>query len=326
MSETPPHGLHLYNAVLANDWSGHRIDPWPPKVKDEPIKWLTSFHYYRNADYDKIVDGITPAPMIFADSGAFSAHTQGASVSVTEYAEWLLRWKHHFAVYVTLDVIRDPEATAENQHILEDMGLAPIPVFHTGSPFEVLDGLAERYPYVALGGMVGVPGPVAMKWAAECFRRTKHTGVQFHGFGQTRRDVMGNLPWYSVDSSSWGKGHRFGTVETWVGNRLVNVPVGKQIRDSATRAAIREAGIDPRNIEDRSRYHRSHAIRVSSYGWRCYEHALRARWGPINLRDTHTHRSEPVPGGYRLDKPGLHLHLADAGSHHLVHTADHLTR
>jgi hypothetical protein len=234
----------------------------------------------------EIVDECPGDVMIFADSGAFSAHTQGSPVNINDYAQWLNTWRHLITVYVNLDVIRDPAATAANQRILERKGLAPVPVFHTGVPWRVFDDLCANYPYVALGGMVGTSTNQAVRWAGTCFKRAEGTGTVFHGFGQTRREVIESLPWYSVDSTTWGDGQRYGQVAVWDNNRLLYVAVGDPASVYRYARQLRAAGVPPDLIADRSKYHRRYAIRAASFAWRRYEAWLRARHGPIHQMST----------------------------------------
>lgn len=274
---------------------------------DQPAKFLLSYHYFKKMDLDELVDGMNAKPMLFADSGAYSAWTQGVEVKVKEYAEWLKRWQHLLSVYVNLDVIRDVDATASNQRLLEREGLAPIPVFHTGSDMSVLDDLAKTYPYIALGGMVGSSGAACLRWSAACMKRTQDQGTVFHGFGQTRKALIESLPWYSVDSSSWGSGHRFGAVDLWNGRSWTKVRVGNAKSVYAEAAAIRKLGVDPVCLADRGRYHQKYAIRVSAQSWHAYEAHLRRRHGAIPCKDRPN---------------GLHLYLVDGAKDNLQQAAN----
>lgn len=277
----------------------------------QPAKFLLSYHYFKSMDLDELVSGMHAKPMVFADSGAYSAFTQGADVNINDYAAWLRRWSHIITTYVNLDVIRNPLATERNQQALERMGLRPIPVFHTGSDMRTLDKLAKRYPYIALGGMVGANGKACLRWAAECMRRTRHLGTAFHGFGQTRKDVISLLPWYSVDSSSWGGGHRYGSLDVWTGRKFEKVRIGDAASVYKHAATIRGYGVDPACLADRGRYHQRYAIAVSAQSWHAYEQTLRRKHGAIKCQD-------------RAD--GLHVYLVDGAKQHLVLAANSLAK
>lgn len=175
------------------------------------LRVLLSYHYYKNVDLDAVFQKHfdEPYPEVFADSGAYSAFTQAQHIDWRDYAKWLKRWSHLFSAAANLDVIGDADATRRNQEKLERAGLKPLPVFHTGEDWSYLDYYLDRYSYIALGGMVPYmcsPKKI-MPWIIQCFKRAKGKAV-FHGFGATSWAVIRDLPWYSVDSSSWGKGFR----------------------------------------------------------------------------------------------------------------------
>lgn len=185
---------------------------------DPPLLgFLFSYHYCRRVDMAGLLDPLEPAPPLFADSGAFSAHTLGATVTVKEYAGWLEQWATLFPHYANLDVLDDHKATARNQKALERRGLTPIPVFHGGEPWKVLEGMVEQYEYVALGGMASGSvsrGAKLIGWLDRCFTLAEGRAV-LHGFGMTKWDLIRRFPWRSVDSSSIGSGYRYGTVKTY---------------------------------------------------------------------------------------------------------------
>jgi len=258
------------------------------EASTEPVKILCSFHFFRKINFDALIGNFPVKPMIFADSGAFSAASQGVPVGVDEYASWLHRWKHHFCVYSNLDVIRNPEASARNQRILEKEGLEPIPVFHTGSDFIHLDRLAEDYAYIALGGMVGQSRSACLKWAATCMKRTEHQGTKFHGFGMTSKDVIEALPWFSVDSSSWVAGAKFGRMMIYDGREWHQAKIGNEREIARVSSMIRSYGFDPAQFRTQARYkatagHINISI-IAALSWIRYEKVLQTRMKQGSIR------------------------------------------
>ena len=212
---------------------------------------LLSFHYYGTDDLAELTGLFPTRPTVFADSGGFSAHNIGADVSLDVYAEWCARWTDAGVLdcYANLDVIGDAEATWQNQQRMEAEGLAPLPVFHGGEPWEYLDRYLAAYPYVCLGGMVASSKTAVVRWLVECHRRARAAGVVLHGFGQTDRSIVRQVPFYTVDSSSWGYGHRFGWVFLWDARttQLVSVRVGTPDVHTQGRL-LRAAGLDPAQL------------------------------------------------------------------------------
>lgn len=215
------------------------------------ISALISYYYWKKADFDALFAGFKSKPTIFADSGAFSAKTLGATISLADYAAWIKRWAHIFEHYATLDVIGDWKATDENQKRLEgDYGLRPVPAFHWGSPMAELDRLCDRYDYVALGAIARLPKRTSMPWLAECFR-IGGKRVGFHGFAATSFDLMRSFPWRSVDSSSWVVPQKFGSLELFDGTKTRRVKFGSNatnadsmfLRAARTQSLLNRNGI-----------------------------------------------------------------------------------
>lgn len=278
---------------------------------DQPIKTLCSFHYFRNFDMEQAWKDLTTPegpPLIMADSGAFSAMTLGTEVSIPAYAAWLKQWMPYLqGGYATLDVIGDAVGTDRNTREIEEVhGLSPIPVVHVGAPMSTVGQLCERYPYVAVGGMVGKKGPELERWIVSTFVEAQRWGTLLHGFGQTRQTMIAKLPWYSVDSSSWGKGHRWGKIAWWNASKSkLEEQLQRQPVPPAAAQQFRAAGVPIEVINGRGDYHWAYMPRASAWGWWQLEVYLRRRHGPI--------ATERAPER----TPGLHLYLVDSDPTHL---------
>ncbi len=316
------------------------------------LRILLSYWYYKDTDLDALFAKYfeEPYPDVFADSGAYSAATQGAQITTRDYAAWVKRWRHLFAVYSNLDCIGDPDGTQRNQSELEDMGISPLPVFHVSSKLEYarLEQLCNQYPYIALGGMVPymkTPQRL-MPHLVKCFKIAAGRSV-FHGFGCTSWTILKALPWYSVDSSSWGSGFRFGQVPVFdagVG-KFVDLKLGDReawLNNSHTVTAL---GFNAQDFADRSRVTRANVCAISALSYMKSEQWLRQRHGDVvipgdpgacaglrtHLADANPQRfSDALQGaaGRRLHladtsngvnygdaQAGLRLHLADARGH-----------
>lgn len=181
---------------------------------------LVSYHFHRDTDLEELRARLGGDVDFFADSGAYSAANSGATINLADYAAWLRHWDPLLTVQSTLDVIGDPAATAANTEALQELGCAPLPVFHVGTPWYVLERLCADHPYVALGGMArlavgGAKQKMLMPWLIKCFRIARGHGTVFHGFGLTSPRIVQQLPFYSVDSSGYTFGQRFGMVYLW---------------------------------------------------------------------------------------------------------------
>jgi len=256
---------------------------------------------------------------VFADSGAYSAMTQGAAISCNEYIEWCHKWRKYFVAIANLDVIGNAEATLVNQQEMEAAGIPAIPVYHAGEPWHFFESYCRDYPYVALGGTAGMTTSKLFPWHIKCFKHVRDAGLdtKFHAFGMTSLKIMLGLPWYSVDSSSWGSGYRFGTL------RLFDPRINKMCavllwdRASVMRHAglIQRYGCDPLALLDKEEYHWTTAARLSAASWREVEAYCRRVWGPIPLK------AALFSNGDQQD--GMNIYLAGTATPVLEQTMPH---
>jgi hypothetical protein len=268
------------------------------------LRILLSYHYYRDVDLFDLFGKYfqKPWPDVFLDSGAYSAESQGAVIDIGAYAEWV---KHHASIasaYANLDVIGDAVGTERNQRELERRGLRPLPVFHTGEPWSVLERLCDEYPYVALGGMVGKAKQRAQlqAWIAKAFGVAGDRTV-FHGFGLTVWDLMCAFRWYSVDSSSWGSGFRFGTVQLFDDNAGKFVKVDLRDKQGAWRhrKLIESYGFAPSDLAIEGQYDRAAICAMSAMAYMRADAYLRQVHGEVVIPGQGSFRgnegvSEPI--------------------------------
>lgn len=154
---------------------------------------------------------------IFIDSGAFSCKKKGKSINLDDYITTLKQHEDKLTVYANLDVIGDWKATWENQRIMEEAGLKPLPVHHMEDPMECLHRCME-YEYFALGGMAGGSFVQRETYFNKCWDiicdKDGLPKRKVHGFGMASPYFVYRFPWYSTDSQSWVAFGRFGMVLT----------------------------------------------------------------------------------------------------------------
>jgi hypothetical protein len=245
---------------------------------------LISYHYFRKVDLGTWLakNFRKPYPAVFADSGAYSAATQGVPIDVSEYSDWLQSNAQHTTVYANLDVIGDASATWRNQKTLERAGLSPLPVYHTGEDWSFLQRYQADYEYIALGGQVGWSAKKLLPWLVRCFKQAKPT-TRFHGFGMTTWSVLMALPFYSVDSTSWGAGFLYGRVPLFDSKRqrFDAVQLGNHSDVYRVARLIRSHGHNPIVFADRKQFKVRYAAEVSAIAYMKAEQYLRRRHGPI---------------------------------------------
>lgn len=251
------------------------------------LRFLLSFYYLQQESVLKDMLAVQTEARehdLFLDSGAFSAMTMGEHISLKKYARFLLTYKNYFTTYANLDVIRDAEKTRDHQIRLEkEYGLAPLPIFHVNEEWRYLDSYLERYRYIGLG-VAGSPHQSYLPWLVKCFQIAGKRAV-FHGFGITTWEVLQAFPWYSVDSSSWGAGVRYGRVPIFDEEHhcFQVVRLGDAKSCYAQAELLRTYGYTPEEFADRAKNdsHRVRALSLVSY--KLAEMYLTKRWGEVSI-------------------------------------------
>lgn len=220
-----------------------------------PFDALVSFHYFRTETAMRKVTDHGRLRLI-ADSGAFSAFTQGATVDLAEYAEWAKQWRSHLFWIAALDVLGDPQATWNNWHtLLNRHALPTVPTLHIGGDVSWLDRYAaEGVDFVGLGGMVGIPADQQLRWLVHVLRyaRDRHPGMRFHAWGMTKFDTLAKLPVFSADSSGpLGAAYRFGQMQLWDSRRrrIVGFRLDARAPYRHTRLLMDQYGVVPAQVE-----------------------------------------------------------------------------
>jgi len=155
---------------------------------------------------------------VFLDSGAFSMKNKEPQ-NINEYCEFIKNTG--IEIYSVLDVIGSAQKTYENQVYMEKNGLFPIPCYHLGTDIEYLyKYLDKKYNYISIGGMVhnaNLDAGLRYIWAIIYKERPN---IKVHGFGLTSIQRMGCYPWFSIDSSTYLAGVRYGKLELFNGKDI----------------------------------------------------------------------------------------------------------
>lgn len=214
------------------------------------VDFLLSYHYAHNNE-NLLHAAIAPGMHTICDSGAFSAASTGATITLREYATWLREWGHRFLWCASLDVIGDPQASYENWAALHDRwGLTTVPTVHFGTDPSWLNIYHQRgATLIGLGGMVGKPVSKLRPWLVACFQTGRRLpGVGFHGWGFAHAATLAALPFYSVDSSGpIASSYRFGQLTLFDTQQHRNVVVGLNGRAAWRHADLLrdQYGVDP---------------------------------------------------------------------------------
>ena len=198
-----------------------------------------SFYILRKRNkFECLVEGRNLIETIIIDSGAHTFFTEmgGGQLSATHrekknklretpdqywesYKEWLLKFDPLIDYFVELDIgeIVGKEKVLKWREELKSLGLFHkcITVYHPAYVTEeeymqLLEQSASKY--VGLEGIRGkrskmLPYKKLVKMAYD-------RGVKVHGFAMIKKDILHEVPFYSVDSSSWLSSVNYGFAYT----------------------------------------------------------------------------------------------------------------
>ena len=151
------------------------------------------------------------------DSGAFTAYNSGKEIKLDDYCRFIESLPFEPTGYFMLDVIGNPSATMKNYEIMLKRGFNPIPVFTRGEDFSVLEEFYRTSDYVALGGLVGGKKNKKLYFIQKSLKIANNRKMHLLGF--TSYKYVRRFKPYSVDSSSWTSGTRFGSVSIFKRNK-----------------------------------------------------------------------------------------------------------
>jgi hypothetical protein len=285
---------------------------------------LASYWSFKRIDMHELVTrfgGIEKCD-VFADSGAFSAHTLGAVIDIDAYSDWLVANADVINFAAGLDVIFDGAATRRNMrrmHRRVGDTVKLVPTFHVGSPWADLRAMVKEYDFIALGGAVAFGNRMRSMaaWLTKAHFIIEEFGAVAHGFGLTKPPYPSIFRWYSVDSSYWRFAMTTGAFSLWDErtSKHVRIVSGKPL-DVRQRAIVRSYGMDPETFatpgfayitakpgrEEAARLERDWSLSASAEAWYRYAEHLR-RHG----------RSVKAPEGVRGD--GLKVYLSTVDHH-----------
>ena len=115
----------------------------------------------------------------------------------------------------------------------EGTGKKCIPVWHKSRGLDEWRMLTKEYDYIGLGGLAIKEIKLKeYKYLIPLLNIAKENGCKVHGLGFTRLEELKRYHFYSVDSTSWLNGGKFGTLYTFQDGTLKMIRYeGRRIRN-----------------------------------------------------------------------------------------------
>ena len=153
------------------------------------------------------------------DSGAFTAFNTGKPIKIQDYCNFIKNTPIKLDNYIALDVIQNAKETKKNYYKMLECGLRPMPVFTSGADIKDIDEYYSTSDYILVGGLVGVGKNSVIRRIAEIMEVIDGRKVHLLGFSQMK--WVNKFRPYSIDSSSWLSGIRYGQVNILTDNPLM---------------------------------------------------------------------------------------------------------
>ena len=161
------------------------------------------------------------------DSGAFSFMADPSKkVDFDSYMEKYIDFinMHDISHFFELDidsVVGIKKVEKMRQKLENKTGKRCIPVFHRSRGKQYWLDMVKEYDYVAIGGFaIRNIKPSEYKYIEWFLKTAQEANCKVHGLGFTSQKYLDKLPFYSVDSSSWTSGLRYGSVYQFINGKM----------------------------------------------------------------------------------------------------------
>lgn len=204
---------------------------------DKPLFVLGSFYYLKKLkiqELDKYMQYIKQKSKDFIlDSGAFTFLNKGKIENledyVNEYIDFINKYDIKNFIELDIDSIVGYEKVLEIRKLIEEKtGKKCIPAFHLSRGIEEYKKLTKEYDYIAIGGIVTkeIKAKDCNKIFPKLLRIAQKNNCKVHGLGFTVSNVQ-KYNFYSVDSTSWLSGNKYGRMSIFKNTKLRTIIMSK---------------------------------------------------------------------------------------------------
>lgn len=162
---------------------------------------------------------------------------------IDKYADFIIKNNIKYFFELDIDVIVGYDKVKEYTKYLENkVGRQCIPVWHKSRGIKEWERITKEYNYVAIGGIVIKEiKQKDYKYFIPLLEIAKKNNCKVHGLGFTSMKWLKKLKFYSVDSTSWTSGCRFGIMYRFYNNKLVQIkkPINTRIKKTKENEVVK---------------------------------------------------------------------------------------
>ena len=225
-----------YSRNFSIFYSGVEYDTYFEGCYDMGIcNFLMSYHYLqtKHINFKEKFGGRDIH--LFIDSGAHTYQNDPKYLELDveyweehlqKYLSWVERNKDYIFGIASFDFenVVGPEKVDEwNKKYLEPFmlrtGIPVCFVWHQNSLHD-WEYYCKRYPYIGFSSVNTEGESIDFNEYKEKLKVAEKHNALVHGFGMTRTSILPQLPFYTVDSTSWKSGFRYGQIAIWNGKKV----------------------------------------------------------------------------------------------------------
>jgi hypothetical protein len=180
------------------------------------------------------------------DSGAFTFMNDKKNaygINWDDYVEKYARFinEYNISLFFELDIdsvvgIKEVERLRDKLEYLTNKKC--IPVWHKSRGLEYYKQMCKNYDYIAIGGIITreikrVEYPIF----SNLLKIAKENNTKVHGLGLTNMEAIKTYKFYSVDSTTWLSGNKFGKIYVFENNKINIIEKPENTRIKTIKAA-----------------------------------------------------------------------------------------
>ena len=226
-----------YSRDFSMFYSGVEHEAYLKGCYDMGIRnFLMSFEYIQNKHLGNIQEKY-PDIHLFIDSGAFTYQNDPKYADYTieqweqqieRYLKWAEKNKDSIFTMANMDlenIVGGDKVIEWNKKYFEPFMLrtgVPVCFVWHDTTSMTWEQYCERYPYVGRSA-VSDGKDLTIQEHMDLLKIAEKHGAVVHGMGMTRTGMLPQLPYYTVDSTTWKVGFRYGKLIIWNGRTVQQI-------------------------------------------------------------------------------------------------------
>ena len=201
--------------------------------------FLMSYHYIQSKHINMKERFANKGIKLIVDSGAHT-YMNNEGYDTLPIEEWetklksYLNWAEKYKEYIFAlanfdfeDLVDDPAVIDKwNREYFEPFmlrtGIPVCFVWHQNS-YRGWEYYCKRYPYVSISAANSNGELLSVNDFKDYIKTAEKYGSLVHGMGMTQTSMLTELPFYTVDSTTWQVGMRYGEMNYWNGAKVIRL-------------------------------------------------------------------------------------------------------